>query len=108
MDFFMELTPQSLLTQKNSVCSIKQFSNLPHNWGTGDLSDLAAIFLNLQARDICLERTFVTEKLHPYVVFLPKTEKKDKILSAIFGSKAGVDILRYSLKQGVARNIYQK
>ena len=42
-------------------------------------------------------------KLHPYVVFLP-TEKKDKILSAIFGSKAGVDILRFALKQG----IYQK
>ena len=47
------------------------------------------------------------EKLHPYVVFLP-TEKKDKILSAIFGSKAGVDVLRFSLKQGIAKNIYQK
>ena len=46
-------------------------------------------------------------KLHPYVVFLP-TEKKDKILSAIFGSKAGVDLLRFSLKQGVAKSIYQK
>lgn len=49
----------------------------------------------------------MTEKLHPYVVFLPE-EKKDKILSAIFGSKAGVDILRFSLKQGIAKNIYQK
>jgi len=49
----------------------------------------------------------VIEKLHPYVVFLP-TEKKDKILSAIFGSKAGVDVLRFSLKQGIAKNIYQK
>jgi DNA-binding MarR family transcriptional regulator len=49
----------------------------------------------------------LSEKLHPYVVFLP-TEKKDRILSAIFGSKAGVDILRFSLKQGIARNIYQK
>ena len=49
----------------------------------------------------------MTEKLHPYVVFLP-TEKKDRILSAIFGSKAGVDILRFSLKQGIAKNIYQK
>ncbi|MBT0158492.1 winged helix DNA-binding protein [Candidatus Bathyarchaeota archaeon A05DMB-2] len=49
----------------------------------------------------------MSAKLHPYVVFLP-TEKKDKILSAIFGSKAGVDILRFSLKQGIARNIYQK
>jgi DNA-binding HxlR family transcriptional regulator len=47
------------------------------------------------------------EKLNPYVVFLP-AEKKDKILSAIFGSKAGVDILRFSLKQGIIKNIYQK
>ena len=46
-------------------------------------------------------------KLHPYVVFLP-AEQKDKILSAIFGSKAGVDVLRFSLKQGLAKNIYQK
>jgi DNA-binding HxlR family transcriptional regulator len=49
----------------------------------------------------------VTEKLHPYVVFLP-VEKKDKILSAIFGSKAGVDVLRFSVKQGISKNIYQK
>ena len=46
-------------------------------------------------------------KLHPYVVFLP-VEQKDKILSAIFGSKAGVDVLRFSLKQGIAKKIYQK
>jgi DNA-binding HxlR family transcriptional regulator len=49
----------------------------------------------------------MAEKLHPYVVFLP-TEEKDKILSAIFGSKAAVDLLRFSLKQGVSRNIYQR
>jgi hypothetical protein len=49
----------------------------------------------------------MSEKLHPYVVFLP-IEKKDKILSAIFGSKAGVDVLRFSLKQGISKNIYQK
>jgi DNA-binding HxlR family transcriptional regulator len=49
----------------------------------------------------------MSEKLHPYVVFLP-TEKKDKILSAIFGSKAGVDLLRFSLKQGIQKNLYQK
>ena len=49
----------------------------------------------------------MTEKLHPYVVFLP-SEKKDKILSAIFGSKAGVDVLRFSLKQGITLNLYQK
>jgi hypothetical protein len=46
-------------------------------------------------------------KLHPYVVFLP-AEEKDKILSAIFGSKASVDVLRFSLKQGITKNIYQK
>jgi DNA-binding PadR family transcriptional regulator len=49
----------------------------------------------------------LAEKLHPYVVFLP-TEEKNKILSAIFGSKAAVDLLRFSLKQGVSKNIYQK
>ncbi len=46
-------------------------------------------------------------KLHPYVVFLP-VEQKDKILSAIFGSKAGVECLRFSLKQGISKTIYQK
>jgi hypothetical protein len=51
--------------------------------------------------------THMTEKLHPYVVFLP-TEEKDKTLSAIFGSKAAVDLLRFSLKQGVSKNIYQR
>jgi len=45
--------------------------------------------------------------LHPYVVFLP-AEQKDKILSAIFGSKASLEILRFSLKQGIDRKIYQK
>ena len=49
----------------------------------------------------------MTEKLHPYVVFLP-TEEKEKILSAIFGSKAAVDLLRVSLQQGLSKNIYQK
>src|SRR4030043_435148 len=49
----------------------------------------------------------MTEKLHPYVVFLP-TEEKDRTLSAIFGSKAAVDLLRFSLKQGVSKNIYQR
>jgi DNA-binding HxlR family transcriptional regulator len=46
-------------------------------------------------------------KLHPYVVFLP-SEEKNKILSAIFGSKAAVDLLRFSLKQGISKNIYQR
>ena len=49
----------------------------------------------------------MSEKLRPYVVFLPTVEK-DRTLSAIFGSKAAVDLLRFSLKQGVSKNIYQK
>jgi len=49
----------------------------------------------------------MTENLHPSVVFLP-TEEKSKILRAIFGSKAAFDVLRFSLKQGVSNEIYQK
>lgn len=45
--------------------------------------------------------------LHPYVVFLPE-EQKSRILSAIFGSKAAVDILKFSLKHGVSKHIYQR
>jgi predicted transcriptional regulator len=47
------------------------------------------------------------DSLHPYVVFLPSDEKT-RILNAIFGSKAAVDILRFSLNQGLSSRIYQK
>ena len=47
------------------------------------------------------------EDLHPYVVFLP-SEQKIKILGAIFGSKAAVDILKFSLTHGISTKIYQK
>jgi hypothetical protein len=40
-------------------------------------------------------------------VFLP-LEQKRKILSAILGSKAAVDILKFSLSRGVSNRIYQK
>lgn len=46
------------------------------------------------------------EDSHPYVVFLP-SEHKVRILSAIFGSKAAVDILRFSLTQGISKKIFQ-
>ena len=49
----------------------------------------------------------MTAELYPYVVFLP-SEEKNKVLSAIFGSKAAVDLLKFSLEQGVAKSIYQK
>ena len=45
--------------------------------------------------------------LHPYVVFLP-SDQKARVLSAIFGSKAAVDILRFSLEHGISSKIYQK
>lgn len=48
----------------------------------------------------------MTEDSHPYVVFLP-SEDKIRILSAVFGSKAAVDILKYSLKQGISNKICQ-
>jgi predicted ArsR family transcriptional regulator len=40
-------------------------------------------------------------------VFLP-SEQKSKVLGAIFGSKAAVDVLRFSLGQGISNKIYQK
>lgn len=47
------------------------------------------------------------EQLQPYIVFLP-SEDKNKVLSAIFGSKAAVAILHFALEQGVQKHIYQK
>lgn len=49
----------------------------------------------------------MTEESHPYIVFLP-SEQKTRILSAIFGSKASVDVLKFSLNQGISAKIYQK
>lgn len=46
-------------------------------------------------------------EVHPYVVFLP-SEQKIRVLSAIFGSKAAVEILRFSLSQGISNKIYQR
>jgi len=44
---------------------------------------------------------------YPYVVFLP-AKQKDDVLSAIFGSKAAVDILKFSITRGISNRIYQK
>jgi len=49
----------------------------------------------------------MNQKFHPYVVFLP-SKQKHRILRAIFGSKAAVDILKFSIRQGVSNKIYQK
>ena len=49
----------------------------------------------------------MSEKLYPYVVFLP-TRRKQKVLRAIFGSNVPVDILNFSISQGVSEKIYQR
>jgi DNA-binding transcriptional ArsR family regulator len=56
---------------------------------------------------ILLKGEKLMSEIYPYVVFLP-AKQKDKMLSAIFGSKAAVDILRFSIKQGISNKIYQK
>jgi hypothetical protein len=48
----------------------------------------------------------IEKNVNPYVVFLP-TENKSKMLSSIFGSKAAVAILKFSLAKGTANKIYQ-
>jgi hypothetical protein len=49
----------------------------------------------------------IEKNVDPYVVFLP-SENKSKILSSIFGSKAAVAILKFSLAKGTTSKIYQK
>jgi len=47
------------------------------------------------------------ERLYPYVIFLPK-DSKQMVLRAIFGSMVPVNILKFSLRQGISEKIYQK
>jgi len=49
----------------------------------------------------------MSDKVYPYVVFLPKS-RKQKVLEAIFGSEVPVDILKYAIKNGISDKIYQK
>ncbi len=49
----------------------------------------------------------MSETLYPYIVFLP-TKRKQKVLLAIFGSKVPIDILKFSIDQGISEKIYQK
>jgi len=49
----------------------------------------------------------MSKRLYPYVIFLPK-ETKQRVLEAIFGSQVPVDILKFSIRQGVSKKIYQK
>ncbi len=49
----------------------------------------------------------MSEQIHPYIVFLP-TKMKQKVLRAIFGSSVPIDILNFSINQGISKKIYQK
>jgi len=49
----------------------------------------------------------MSAQLYPYVIFLP-AKKKQSILRAIFGSKVPLDILEFSIKQGISQKIYQR
>lgn len=49
----------------------------------------------------------MTEKLYPYVIFLP-AKRKQNILRAIFRSKVPIDILEYFINKGISQKIYQK
>ena len=49
----------------------------------------------------------MSETLYPYIVFLP-AKRKQKVLRAIFGSKVPIDILKFSIDQGISEKIYQK
>lgn len=47
------------------------------------------------------------EEIYPYIVFLPP-EKKYWVLRTVFGSKVPIDVLKFSIKQGISKKIYQK
>ena len=47
------------------------------------------------------------EQLYPYMIILP-IKRKQKVLRAIFGSKVPIDILEFSISQGISEKIYQR
>jgi len=49
----------------------------------------------------------MSEKLYPYVIFLP-AKKKQNILRAIFRSKVPIDILECFINKGISQKLYQK
>ena len=53
------------------------------------------------------EGSFMEESILPYIIFLSH-DKKRKILRAIFGSPVPVNILNFSIRQGISKRIYQQ
>jgi len=49
----------------------------------------------------------MSKGVYPYIVFLP-IKHKQQVLQAIFRSTVPVDILKFSINQGISKKIYQK
>jgi DNA-binding MarR family transcriptional regulator len=49
----------------------------------------------------------MVERLYPYMILLP-TDRKQRVLGAIFGSNVPTDILKVSINQGISEKIYQR
>lgn len=49
----------------------------------------------------------MVERLYPYMILLP-TDRKQRVLGAIFGSNVPTDILKVSINQGISKKIYQR
>jgi len=49
----------------------------------------------------------MSEELYPYIIFLP-AGRKQRVLRSIFGSKVPIDILNFSISQGISKKVYQK
>ena len=47
------------------------------------------------------------EEVYPYIVFLPP-EEKYWVLKSVFGSEVPIEIMKFSIKQGISKKIYQK
>ena len=49
----------------------------------------------------------MSKGVYPYIVFLP-IKQKQQVLQAIFRSTVPIDILKFSIDQGISKKIYQK
>jgi len=49
----------------------------------------------------------MSKGVYPYIVFLP-IKQKQQVLQAIFRSTVPVNILKFSIDQGISKKIYQK
>lgn len=88
-----------------------QYEQLQPLWETDQFCPIIEWSYKVQARLIIAKDSFaaisMSEKLCPYVVFLP-TKRKQSVLRTIFGSMVPLDILKFSISRGISEKIYQK